>query len=244
MLRPGVLRVVLPVQVTGAPVHRKARVLHIPQRRQKQVVVVGFKPDLPLLFQQSPVFLQLLRVGQAALVVPRLGPRVAEIDVDPGALLLFGVKKAGELLDIPGKQRDVVHRRLPVGLLDQPAPHAQHIVALVNADKIHLRVPVGGLAQKFALPAPQIEENGLVLFEKGAPLPPHGRRFLHIIRARRQFRAGPFLFAHSHTDSPLCRPFGRARPDYTKNRPALQGAALAKTPACFYNKTVKGPGRS
>ena len=61
----------------------KTKLRNFLQRPLKQLIIVGFKVNLPARFQYLPVFFQKISMGQTALFLVAFGPWITEIDIKP-----------------------------------------------------------------------------------------------------------------------------------------------------------------
>ena len=140
---------------------------------------------------------------QAALVVARLLPRVAEIHVDARGLLLRR-KQRVELFDVEREQRNVFDRLAVKFGLNIAPRDAENILTDVDADEIDALLAVCERSQKRAFAAAEVEVQRLTGPRK--PRRPAACGLLRRIKVKRtggKLRPRPFFLSDSQGQIPF-----------------------------------------
>ena len=141
------------MQVAAALDDLHPRRLKFAERKIKQPRVVGLEAQYAVRFQQRLVELKECAVGQAALVMPCLRPRVAEIEIDA----IKGVQREplGEGLGIPDDKAEILRAHfLCHGALYCRDHHIRDALHRIEAD---LRVQRRHADRELALAAADLQ---------------------------------------------------------------------------------------
>ena len=206
MLGLNVVRCVLTVQIVGLAENGEVRLCQITLGGKVKIHIVRLEPKLSAGGKDLLIGLQLAGVGQAALVVAGLLPRIAEIYINAVRFLLRG-KMRIQLLNVLGQQRHVFHRLLTEFSFNVAACHAENVHADVHADEVHILFPVCKGGEERTLAAAQIQMQGLVFFKKGFPGAGSLFRLVYIERAGGKLRSRPLFLSDSQGGSSLLLQF-------------------------------------
>ena len=181
------------MQVAGHLRQPEAELRDLLQRPLEQLVVVRLEVDGAALGQHLPVFLQEVPVGQPPLLLVALGPRVAEVDIQPVDLALR--EHVRQQRGIAVHEPHVVYTGVPRLL------HGHHhgVGYLFHGNEQHIRLRCRRAHRKAALAAAQFHPQ---LTGGGHQLPPpsaHGEGVFNKVHTA-GFHSGSqvFLFAHPH----------------------------------------------
>ena len=171
----------------------------------KKLVVIGFKADFRVFFEEGLVHFELPREGQPALFVPCARPRIAEVYEQPFDLVV-GCNNLIELLDVVVDEQKV--RNIVPGFavflkqLNNRAPaDAEHINLDVDGDYVFIGVIKRELSCKTALAAADFKVQRLFFRESLSPFACVLVRIFNEKIANAQLGLSPFLFSYSHIAS-------------------------------------------
>ena len=145
---------------------REPELRYFLQRPLKQLVVVGLEMDLSSLGQHLPILFKKVPVGQPPLFLVALGPRVAEVDVQPVDLPVG--EHIRQQRSVSVHEPHVPQRRVPRLL------HGHHhgVRHLLHGDQQHLRLCRRGPHGEAALAAAQLHPQLPCLRHQLPPAPP------------------------------------------------------------------------
>ena len=146
------------VQVTGHPEDLGAVRLEFLQTEIKQPHVIGLEAENSVLLQECFVDVQKGTVGQSALGVTRLGPRIAEIQIN--AIERVGTYVVGEKLRVPDQKPKIVSRPLLFCRHRLFQRDTAHVGDPLHGDKVHVGMLLRHADGKIALAAADLQMDG------------------------------------------------------------------------------------
>ena len=184
------------MQIAGQPLGHKSRGGKFLKAKIKQTLVVGFQIQLSIGLEYTAIKFEESAIGQTALSVPRLGPRVAEVQIDAVRRVLG--KPLGKVFSISDKKPQIVGAFLGTsfGFFQRKT---RHIGDALHGNEITVGIFCRHAAGKIALATADLDIKRTLF----------GKSILRVLGQRRSILNQKFatcgdacrtvfLFSHSH----------------------------------------------
>ena len=152
------------MEITGHLMEGPAELGDLLHRPLKELVVVGFEMNFTRRGEDFAVLIEEIMVGQAALGLILLRPRVAEVDID--AVYLAAIEHLAELRRVAVDEVDILQASLTGAL------HSHHhgIGDFLHSDQQHVGLGGGGVHREATLAAAQLQTHLFGLGHKVMPV--------------------------------------------------------------------------